>query len=42
MLVSSCIFYRNKIRPLVFIKKGGIITVKEYIKTLKDYFILFY
>jgi hypothetical protein len=35
-------YYRDKMGPLVIIKKGGRITVKRYLETLKKHFILFY
>ena len=39
--VWSC-FCGNEMGPLVFIEKGGTMTAKEYMKTLKDHFIPFY
>jgi hypothetical protein len=39
--VWSC-YCGDEIGPLVIIKKGGRITAKRYLKTLKKYFILFY
>jgi hypothetical protein len=35
-------YYRDEIGPLVIIKKGGRMTVKRYLKTLKKHFIPFY
>jgi hypothetical protein len=39
--VWSC-FYKDKIGPLVFILKGGIMIATRYIKVLKKHFIPFY
>jgi hypothetical protein len=39
--VWSC-YYGDKMGPLVIIEKGGRITAKRYLKTLKKHFIPFY
>jgi hypothetical protein len=35
-------YYRDEIGPLVIIKKGGRMTTKRYLKTLKKHFNPFY
>ena len=39
--VWSC-YCRDEMGPLVIIEKGGRMTAKRYLKTLKKHFILFY
>lgn len=36
----SC-YYRDEIGPLVIIKKGGTITAKRYLETVKTHFLPF-